>query len=186
MSDSTQQPLPEWMVRNGETLTLVNFVDRLQNHPEVQYLDVSRYEANRRANDTLLILGVREFRKVVPEGAGGWSSIACGSQSDGWVNLVVEDGLGLARALEDAVHSTWQREQEIDVDLIMNSRSLAGKNGPTNGELLSVASSHLSRSFSATRASLTAYSASMLLISRRRRSKELQHRKGPTFQRRTA
>ena len=141
MSDSTQQPLPEWMVRNGETWTLVNFVDRLQNHPEVQYLDVSHYEANTRANDTLLVLGVREFRKVVPEGAGGWTSIACGSQTDGWVNLVVEDGLGLARALENAVYSTWQREQEIDVDLIMNSRSLAGKNGPTNGELLIEAAS---------------------------------------------
>ena len=122
------------MVHNGETWTLVNFADRLQNHPEVQYLDVSRYEANPRANDTLLVLGVREFRKVVPEGAGGWTSIACGSQTDGWVNLVVEDGLGLARALENAVYSTWR--QELDVDLIMNSRSLSGKNGPTNGELL--------------------------------------------------
>jgi hypothetical protein len=136
MSDSTQQPLPDWMVRNGETWTLVSFADRLQNHPEVQYLHVSRWEENPRANDTLLVLGVREFRKVVPEGSGGWTSIACGSESDGWVNLVVEDGLGLARALEHAVYSTRQRRDELDINHIMNSRVLSGESGPTNGELL--------------------------------------------------
>ena len=136
MSDSTQRPLPEWMVSNGETWTIANFADRLQNHPEVQYLQVSRYEENPRAKDTLLVLGVREFRKVVPEAAGGWTSIACGSESDGWVNLVVEDGLGLAGALEHAVYSTWQRDEELDIDLILNSRSLSGEDGPTNGELL--------------------------------------------------
>ncbi|MBM4078033.1 MAG: hypothetical protein FJ267_20580 [Planctomycetes bacterium] len=134
MSNSVQQPLPKWMVRNGETWTIVDFADCVVGHPDVRYANVSRFGEARREQDILLVLGVRDFRVVDRDGSGGWASIACGSESSGWVNLVVEDGPSLARALELADH---RFRDYPTVEEIMTARPLAGSDAETFSELFS-------------------------------------------------
>jgi len=134
MSDSVQQSLPKWMVRNGETWTIVDFAYRIAGHPEVRYVNVSSFGQARREQDTLLVLGVRDFQVVDREGSGGWASIACGSESSGWVNLVVEDGPSLARALEQA---DYRFRDYPTVEEIMATRPLVGSDSETFGELFS-------------------------------------------------
>lgn len=134
MSDSVQQPLPKWMVRNGETWTIVDFADHVVGYPDVRYANVSRFGEARREQDVLLVLGVRDFRVVDRDGSGGWASIACGSESSGWVNLVVEDGPSLARALEQADH---RFRDYPTVEEIMAARPLVGLDTETFSELFS-------------------------------------------------
>lgn len=126
------EPFPKWMVRNGTTWTIVDFGGKLAGHENVRHINISRFGENRRTEDTLLVLGVRDFRAV--EGGGsGWTSIACGSESTGWLNLVIEDGFGLERVLRQA--NAKQYRDHPTKEEILASRPFPGSEAETYSEL---------------------------------------------------
>jgi len=134
MSDSPTPPFPTWMVRNGTTWTIVDFSDRVEGYREVRHIKFSHWGEDRPAKDALLVLALRDFRVVGPSSSGGWASIACGSESTGWLNLVIEDGHGLAQVLEQA------DRRSVDyptIDEIMAARPFVGPDAETFGELFS-------------------------------------------------
>jgi len=126
------EPFPKWMVRNGTTWTIVDFGGKLAGHENVRHINISRFGENRRTEDTLLVLGVRDFRAVEGDGSG-WTSIACGSESIGWLNLVIEDGLGLERVLRQS--NANQYRSQLTVDEIMANRPFLGPAADTYREL---------------------------------------------------
>jgi hypothetical protein len=131
------------MVGNGATWTIVDFKNRLEGRTDVRYLYFSRFGVARRAKDTLLVLGVRDFR-VVGNGAHlGWTSIACGSESRGWLNLVIEDGLELERVLRHSNANQYRSDSTIEE--IMTGRPPLDPDAETYNELFArVATSELS------------------------------------------
>lgn len=126
------EPFPKWMVPNGTTWTIVDFEGELKDRENVRYLSFSRFEVARRAKDTLLVLGARDFRVVDGDGVG-WTSIACGSESKGWLNLVIEDGAALERVLRQS--NANQYRSQLTVDEIMADRPFLGPAAETYREL---------------------------------------------------
>jgi len=127
------EPVPNWMIRNGTTWTIVNFKGELKDHEKVRHINFSRFGVARRAKDTLLVLGTRDFRVVEGDGLG-WTSIACGSESRGWLNIVIEDGAELERVLRHS--NANQRRSQSTVDEIMTNRPFLGSDTETYRKLL--------------------------------------------------
>jgi hypothetical protein len=122
------------MVRNGTTWTIVDFSDHVEGCPDLRHIKFSRWEEDRPAEDTLLVLALRDYRVVGPSSSGSWASIACGSESTGWLNLVIEDGHGLAQVLEQAARPSADYPT---IDEIMAASPLAGPDAETFRELFS-------------------------------------------------
>lgn len=127
-----KDPIPNWMVRNGTTWTIVDFKGDLKDREKVRYINFSRFGVARRAKDTILVLGMRDFRVVDGDGLG-WTSIACGSESRGWLNLVIEDGAELERVLRHS--NANQYRSQSTVDEIMADRPFMDPDAETYREL---------------------------------------------------
>jgi len=133
MTDSNEQELPSWMVPNGATWTLPSTDFHSRAEPDADIIDISPHGKGRPLRDTILILN--DSFHIVGDGYNwGWTSIACGSDSMGWVNLVVHDGLDLSRVLIEAVNRRYRDFHTVDN--MLDLKPFGGKFGKSYRELL--------------------------------------------------
>lgn len=132
MSDSTQQALPIWMAPSGQTWALPSVEFYPHNHPTVDVVDLSPFGTSRIVKDTMII--VNDSFRIVGNGVNwGWTSVACGSDSMGWLNLVIYDGAQLARVLTEAV-DRYRRDYPT-IQEIMAACPFAGSETASFGDL---------------------------------------------------
>jgi len=136
MSDSSQQPLPAWMAPSGQTWAVTSKQFYPRSNQNVDVVDISPSSEGRIARDTMII--VNDSFKVVGNGdSWGWTSVACGSDAIGWLNLVVYDAAQLARVLTEAFRRRWRDYPAIEE--IMAACPLAGADAETFGDLFAQA-----------------------------------------------
>lgn len=92
------QEFPNWMVGNGLTWTITQDAFERRIPDDVTFVDGLSLEYGRQIRSAMVVLGGR-MRVVGEPGGWGWTSVACGSDETGWINLVVENHGALAEAL---------------------------------------------------------------------------------------
>jgi hypothetical protein len=120
------------MVGSGRTWAVPSTELYPRDHPTVDVVDISRWVTNQIVKDTMII--VNDSFKIVGNGDNwGWTSVACGSDSKGWLNLVVYDGAQLARVLTEAV-DRYRRDYPT-IERIMSTRPFADSGTETFRDL---------------------------------------------------
>jgi hypothetical protein len=121
------------MVGNGRTWALTPKDLYPRDSPAVDVIDISRTGNNRIVKDTMVI--ANDSFKIVRNGDNwGWTSVACGSDSGGWLNLVIYDGAQLAQVLTEAVGR--HRRDYPTIEVIISTRPFPDPASGTFGELL--------------------------------------------------
>lgn len=120
------------MAVSGQTWALLSSEFYPRSHPTVDVVDISPWGTNRIVKDTMLIVN-DSFKIVGNEDNWGWTSVACGSDSMGWLNLIVYNGAQLARVLTEAVDRRWRDYPTIEK--ILAARPSAGSDAESFRDL---------------------------------------------------